>query len=268
MTKNAWRRPMRVGEILSGAWSVFRSRLNDLLIMGAVSALPGFASGLLLSPILERLPAFTGEPVFTLTQDEWLLLAGAGIPLTIAGYLALAALYRALFDLSETGEFSIGASYLRTVRRLPALLIAGFLSVVVPSAIAGTIIGLPLSVFLMVAWALAPVTILAEDLGGLKGLGRSRYLVKRNWWHTLYVLLMLVTVMLFLPTLIVFGLFGFLFQNPLSQALMGIVVNAVTTPLFAAGEVALFFDLRARKGEFIGPADVGVAEPVSPGEGA
>jgi hypothetical protein len=268
MLKNMWRRPIRAGEIVAVAWSMFRRNPNDLLIMGTVAAIPAFVSNLLLTPIIERLPAFTGQTELDLTQDDWLLLAGAGTPLTVLGFLFLAAIYRAVYDLCESGSFSMPSCYLTAASRAPALLLAGFICVVAPTLLAATLVGIPVSVFFMVSWALAPLAIMVEDLGGLAGLARSQRLVRRSWWHTLAALLMLVLVVLLLPSMIVFGIFGFLFQNLLSQALMGIVLNAFTTPIFAAGEIALYFDLRARKGEFIGPSNLRTAEPVSPGEGA
>lgn len=259
---------MRAGEVVAIAWSMFRRNPNDLLIMGAVAALPTFVSNLVLTPIFERLPAFTGQPELNLSQDEWLLVAGAGIPLTVVGFLLLAAIFRAVFDLCESGAFSIPACYQTVARRAPALLLVFLVSLVAPTLLAVTVVGIPVSIFFMVSWALAPLAVMTEDRGGIAGLARSQRLVRGSWWHTLAALLVLILAVLILPSLIVFGMLGFLFQNLLSQALIGIVINAFTTPLFAAGQIALYFDLRARKGEFIGPSNVRTAEPVSPGEGA
>jgi hypothetical protein len=265
---NPLRKPLRVGEIIAGAWTIFRRNPNDLLIIGAIAALPNSIGNFVMTPIVERLPAYTAVPEFNLTTNDWLTLAGTATIVFILEFVFVTAVYRAAFDLCETGTFSLRASYLRLVKRLGVLLVVGFFSAFIPFLLGLSVLFSPIGLFLFVGWVVAPAVVLIENVDAIGALKRSWHLVKRNWWHTLWTLLVLFLAVRLLPIVVLYGLFGFLFQNTLSQSLIGFVASAVTTPLFAAGVVALYFDLRARKGEFIGSSQIRTAEPVSPGEGA
>ena len=82
----------------------------------------------------------------------------------------------------------------------------------VVSALAVTIIGIPVAIWIGVRWSLAPIVLFAEDLGAMESLGRSWSLVRGSWWRTfgLILLVALITDLIDLAShLIPFGIFQY-----------------------------------------------------------
>jgi hypothetical protein len=248
------RQPMTLGEIVGNGWALYRLHFHDFVALGTIGALPSFVNSLVAGPAVAKLSQ--RQP---LTDREWLAVIGVGLPMTVLSYYTLLAVQRAALSAAAGDGIAIGKAYGATFRRFPALAVVGLLSILVPVLLVATLIGAPLGIYLLVAWLLSPIVVLAEGAGPVRSLGRSRFLVRGNWWRSLAVMLALAGLVFVLPAVLVFGIFGFLFATALSQALIGIVVDALTLPLLATGETALYFDLRARKGEFLGPAQYGAA---------
>lgn len=259
------RQPMTVSQIIAGAWMLYQRQFNDFVMMGTIGALPGFISSLVVTPAATRLWELARGQRDLLSAQDWLVIVGLGLPLTALSFYTLTAMYHAAGEVGERGSFSPARSFRVAQQRLPTLAVVGILSLLVPAALAATLVGIPVALYLAVSWLVSPFAALAEGRGPLQSLGRSYQLVKGNWWRCFGVLLALAGLVFFLPTFVVYGLFGFLFANELSQALIGLVINALTVPFLAAGEAALYFDLRARKGEFIGSAEYGTAQSLSSG---
>lgn len=256
---NPLRQPMSLGELIANTWALYRLHFHDMVMMGSFSALPGLVATFTVTPVVTRLSDLARRQEEPLPREDWLLLIILGPPLMAVAYYTLAAIYLAALQAATLGRIGLGRSYVITLQRFPALAIAGVLSLLVPAALAGTLIGLPLALYLFVGWLVSPLVLLAEDGGPLRSLSRSRLLTKGAWWHACGVVLALIGLVLFLPTFVVFGIFGFLFQNELSQSLIGFVINALTTPFLAVGMALLYLDLRLRKGEPLGPAHYGAA---------
>jgi len=109
------------------------------------------------------------------------------------------------------------------------------------------------AVYLAVRWSLVLAAMMAEDVGPIRGLGRSWNLVRGSWWRTFGILL-IVGIMQVIITYglgLLFGVVAALFSTGDFQAaviqVIGTLVNAVVGPITTIAVVLLYFDLRVRK---------------------
>jgi len=146
-----------------------------------------------------------------------------------------------------------------------------------------------LAVYLWVRWAFALPAIAWEDAGVIQSFGRSSFLVNRFWWRTFGILLLLNIIVQFAISIItapiqLVALWGFISKyftmigsiaDGASDSLellelfdslgtgLGIVTFVsyvlllLVLPLIS---VVMYFDLRARKNEFVEPAELAEAE--------
>jgi hypothetical protein len=152
---------------------------------------------------------------------------------------------------------SVGGAYATGLRRfLPAL--AGSLIVgIVAALLSATLILLPLAIFLFVNWSLLVQVIVNEGEGPLRALGRSRQIVRGQWWRTLGINLA-IALLAFLPGLMIGWVTGPIDQ-PWASALGTGIGSTLTAPFIALAQTLLYTDLRARKGER--PLSQPVGEP-------
>lgn len=125
---------------------------------------------------------------------------------------------------------------------IPALLVVAFLALVLPA------------IYLWVAWAVAIPVLLDEDRRGLKALGRSRRLVKGNWWPTLGIMLIggiVGAVISWLVGVVVrIGQSSPTVADGLAvEAASSLITQILTTPLLAALAAILYFELRKLEAE-------------------
>ena len=108
-------------------------------------------------------------------------------------------------------------------------------------------------VYLAVRWSLSVASMMAEDIGPIRGLGRSWALVKSQWWRT-FGIIVIVAIM---QAIIGYAL-GFLFGVIAALATTGDVqlavvavgstlLGALINPITTIAIVLLYFDLRVRK---------------------
>jgi len=139
--------------------------------------------------------------------------------------------------------------------------------------------------YLFISWTFTVVAIAWEDSGVFQSFSRSSFLVKGFWWRTLGILLLLTIIAQFAVSIIttpvqLFALWGFFSKyfslissvaEGASESIeflelfdsigigLGIVMFVsyalllLITPLIP---VIMYFDLRARKNEFVQPIDV------------
>lgn len=198
------------------------SRLLGLLVLGLLGSL-------LLLP-------FSVGAVFRAVTDVSL-----GRPATIAGVLreTLARYFPLL------GLVAIGVGLFVVWVFADAL---GFALLVLPGLAV-----LAFGCFMAVRWSLSVAAMMAEDIGPIRGMGRSWALVGGMWWRTFAILFILGVLQS-----IIGGALGFLFGLIISVVLSGDILlavgavgstllNAVVSPIFTIGVVLLYFDLRVRK---------------------
>jgi hypothetical protein len=109
------------------------------------------------------------------------------------------------------------------------------------------------AVYLAVRWSLAIAAMMAEDVGPIRGLGRSWNLVSGQWWRTFGILLIVWIMQLIITygLVILFGLIAALvttgdFQLAVAQV-GGTLLSALVSPIATIAITLLYFDLRVRK---------------------
>jgi hypothetical protein len=109
------------------------------------------------------------------------------------------------------------------------------------------------AIYLAVRWSLVVAAMMAEDIGPVRGLGRSWNLVTGSWWRTFGILL-IVTIMQLIITyglFILFGVIAALFATGDFQAALvqvgGTLLSALVSPITTIAVTLLYFDLRVRK---------------------
>jgi hypothetical protein len=274
-------RPLNLGEKLDIAFRLWTRNFWTLLLPVLLFTTPlSILSTFVVASINEDAFSFDTET----EPDIGTQLAGQGaqmVLMILAGLLATAAVTRAVSDAYTGHKPSTSSTMAVAIRRLPSLLWVLAIQVFVVLALAAlpvacfAIGGLPLIIagavlsvaalavlsWLYVPWMLVNVALLTEDVRGTAALRRTFRLVKGRWWSTagMEAVLALIVFVIGMPIGIVFGLgAGILaFANGDSEVMIAVITtlgtilqNALMLPLFAAGLVVLYVDLRVRKEGF------------------
>jgi hypothetical protein len=266
---------MPLPELLDELFRLYRNHFSLIIGVALLVALPGLVWALvtgvyrlnsasytnLVTTTPGAAPSFNSQQLQSLLGTILLGLLGGIILLPFS----VGAVYRAVADVAQGRPATIGSVLRETLARYWPLL--GLIGLVFAFALVwfiAEIIGFVLlvlpglavfcaAVYLGVRWSLVVAAMMAEDIGPIRGLGRSWNLVKTQWWRTFGILL-IVTI---LQTIITWGL-GLLFgvivalvstgdlQAALGQ-IVGTIVGAVVSPITTIAVVLLYFDLRVRK---------------------
>jgi hypothetical protein len=121
--------------------------------------------------------------------------------------------------------------------------------------LAFTCILLPLSLWILVRWAVAVPVLLAEGAGPTQALSRSWHLTRDGWWRTFGILLVVFLIQYVASSLLsVFGLPIAILVPFIPQVVRGTIVvttstlgSAVVTPVWQLCFVLIYLDLRVRK---------------------
>jgi hypothetical protein len=261
-------RPLRVGEVLDTALTIYRQRARTLMravvivvapvqILSAIVQLSGGGTADFSSSGDSPFLNGTG-PDATFDGKAFLgfvaVALGVGLLGFLASQLATAACLKSVSGAYLSGDpdwresLRFARARLRSIIWLYVLyglgLFGAFILCVAPS------------VYLYGAWAVATPVLLIEGTKGRKALRRSRQLVKGRWGPTFLAIAL-------------GGLLAFIVQGAISALLLGVVasgandvvkaaagavagtVSAVlVTPFSAAIAVVVYFDLRVRKEGF------------------
>ncbi len=291
-------RPLGVGEVLDGAISTIRA--NPKVMLG-LSALLAAATQLVMVPATKLLlgdagrMSFSGEPTSTeeeisYTADAVTAAALQGI-VTLLATLVLTGVLTVVLSKAVLGQqISAGEAWAQARPRLPRLfavtvlvfLLELLVAVVtvgpaVLLAVAGAptalvviafVLGIPaaivVGVYLYVALALAPASIVLERQRVLASLRRSRFLVKGAWWRTFGILLLVNVIAYFISAIIsvpfVAGTFGAAYLSggsddldlygwaPLVISALGTIAGAaIAWPFTAVSTGLLYVDRRIRR---------------------
>ena len=130
------------------------------------------------------------------------------------------------------------------------------------------------AIWLAVMFSLATPALIFEDLRGTRAMGRSRALIKDNWWRVFGVLVVMYLIVFVIQGLLVGGVGAAVLsdsENEVRQRraadVAEIVGYAVSLPLLAALTAYIYFDLRVRKEGFdiqLLAERMGGAEPAAP----
>jgi hypothetical protein len=121
-----------------------------------------------------------------------------------------------------------------------------------PRVIVALVLCVPFA-FLYVTYYFYLAAIAVDDTGPLTGLGRSRELVRGNWWRVTAILTVGMIILMvvyftagFIAGLIATPIRDVLMNTIVSQILNGVLSSAIM-PLFPVLSLAIYYDLKLRK---------------------
>jgi hypothetical protein len=268
-------RPMPLPELLDELFRLYRRHFSLIVGVALLVALPGLVWTLvtgtyrLNSASYANLFTTAGSSTPAFNSAQFSNLVGA-LSLGLLGGLILlpfsiGAVYRAVTDVALGKPATIGSVLRETLARyFPLLGLVGlgiliFIGWIIAETIGFILLVLPglavfcAAIYLAVRWSLVVAAMMAEDIGPVRGLGRSWNLVTGSWWRTFGILL-IVTIMQLIITyglFILFGVIAALFATGDFQAALvqvgGTLLSALVSPITTIAITLLYFDLRVRK---------------------
>ena len=268
-------RPRQLSELLDELFRLYRRQFSLIVGVALLVALPGLVWSLvtgvyrLNSASYANLFTTTGTSTVAFNSQEFSNLLGS-LSLGALGALillpfTLGAVYRAVTDVALGRPATIGVVLRETLARYwPLLGLVGLFFVFALVWSIAELIGLLLlivpglavfcaAIYFLVRWSLTVAAMMAEDIGPIRGLGRSWNLVKGQWWRTfgiLVVVAILQTVISY-ALFFLFGLIAAVFSTGDFQAALvqvgSTLLSAVVSPITTIAVVLLYFDLRVRK---------------------
>jgi hypothetical protein len=270
-------RPLAVGDMLAGAFGYIRA--NPVSTLGLTAAVMGVGEVIhlivqLALPQIDpaelaegRIDGLAGSMVSGLLS----MVIAVVFPAVLSGLL-FTVLSRAVLGQ----QIGVREAWRAVAQRLPGLIgltalvgLAVGAIVAVPFAVGlvGSATGSPWAIllaallffvaavgaaYLTVVWLLAPVAYALEPIGVTAALGRSRQLVRGDWWRT-FAILLLSGLIVVIPAIIIRGLFGAItLEAPdaatmVRAAIASLLVTTFASPFIAGIMGLLYVDQRIRK---------------------
>jgi hypothetical protein len=233
---------MDMGDIVASAFGIYRRAFLSWLAITAVSFAIVFALQWAFADELD----LGADPTEEQLRDSLPAVGGLFAGTIAADLFAHLALIAASVGVLSGAGVSVAGAYAGGVRfYLPALAGTAITGLVVGLS-AATIVLLPLAVFFFVNWSLLTQVIVAERLGPIQALGRSRQIVRGQWWRTFGIFLA-IALLSFLPTIVIGRLTAA--GDDWLVALGTAASGAIAAPFVAIAQTLLYADLRVRKGE-------------------
>jgi hypothetical protein len=236
-------RPMRIGEILSTGFQLYRRHWRTLLAIAAVVVVPITLLQYLFGDLVRTRGETTRNGV--VETASWsvgiaaLLAALAGVLM----YLVLTgAITRAVAAEVAGEDPSVEQSYRFGFHRLSSVLLVSVL--VGLAVIGGLILFIIPGIYIAIRLCVSIEALVVEGRRGTEAMGRSWALVGGHWWHAFGTL-----VVAGLLTGIVNAVITTPFGNTswFLQGVAAAVATVITLPYGALVGVLLYLDLRARK---------------------
>jgi hypothetical protein len=270
---------MPLPELLDELFRLYRRHFSVIAGISLLLVLPGLLASLLsgsyktnpIGSLLQYTSSGGGAAVLQQIQAQqaqqntgWSLLGGL-IGLIIVPF-SVGALYRAAVDGANGQPMTIRSVLSETLARywpLFGFAALAFLIVVlwgIAVLIGSVLLVLPglavfcAGVYLLVRWSVSLPAMMAENVGPIRGLGRSWSLVKGMWWRTFGIILIVIVAYIIID-LALLALFGVVtavipantdLRSGLATAATTLV-DALIAPLFPIVLTLLYFDLRVRK---------------------
>ena len=251
-------RPLTAGELLDAAFSAVRRNFGTLALCTLVAVVPvTILSTLVEASTTENAYDFTTA---TVIEDDEIgtYIAGAVISsiLTfVASALATAACLRAVGGDVLGQRVGFGESLSAAFKLLGPIVLISILSGL--AILGGAFLLLVGAIYFAVLFSLATPALMFEDLRGRKALGRSRALVKDNWWRIFGVLVVMYLIVFVLQGLLVGGIGAAVLTDSDNEVVNAALLTAaeiagyaVSLPLLAALTAYIYFDQRVRKEGF------------------
>jgi hypothetical protein len=238
-----------LGQILSASARMYRANPRRFMTIGAlfipiavvIAGLQALLFGLTRFGALQDVAGSSNAAVAGTAIALGLVLATTG--LTIVQALVAHAVARAAEDLGP----DVRGAYAAVRRRIGSLVVALVVVAATVVLLDLTLVGIPISIWLLVRWSLFTQCIVLEELGWRAGLRRSAVLVHGSWWRVAAIVLTVVVVALLLGPLV--GI-AFLLTTPISLTgvnLISGIVYIFTLPYASIATAYLYYDLRVRE---------------------
>ena len=219
-----------VGQLINETFAIYRRSFRVLWPIALIAEIPAiigaFVPNQTLAAALSLASVFTG------------LLAGGAVTYAVSQqYLGR--------------PVTVGACYVAALNRALSLLIAlvVFMVVMFGAVLLSLIlIGIPLLIYIVVAFFFFVQVIIIERKGPIDALTRSRQVVRGSWWRVfgigiVFVLLIVaISFVVAIPAVILFG-----FPDEVLGDVFITLGGALLTPLGYVGATLVYFDLRVRK---------------------
>jgi len=254
-------RPLRIGEMLDASVKLYLANARVLIGLTAVVIVPfEVLSGLVLLSIVPSssdLPnGFSAFTTQTTAASDLAAQTGASAVLNvgglIAGALVTGACVKAVSDLYLDQPADIRTSLAFVARRLHSLIwveILIFLGVLV-----GFILLIVPGIYAYGLWVVAVPALLVERRKGRRALGRSRALVRGNWWHavaTVFVATLMVSIIASIVQGVLLGIFFVTSDSVVVGVLLVTLAQTVAAlivrPFAAVVITVVYYDLRVRR---------------------
>jgi len=265
---------MPLPEFLDELFRLYRRHFSLIVGVSLLVALPGLVWTLVTGTYRLNSASFanifvtTGSTTPVFNSQQFLNLFGPILLGLVGGFfllpISIGAVYRAVTDVALGRPATIGSVLRETLARyLPLLGLVGlgiliFIGWIIAEIIGFVLLVLPglavfcAAIYLAVRWTLTVAAMMAEDIGPIRGLGRSWNLVSGSWWRTLGILLIvgILQTIISYGLFILFGVIAALFSTGDFQAAVvqvgGTLLTALVSPITTIAITLLYFDLRVR----------------------
>lgn len=263
--------PKSIGGVLDDTFQLYRQSfwaVWPLALLGFVLTIVviGFAT---LGVLQDVLAGNDPQAVLRVLTSPALWFAVV-LTMIVAIWLYAAQLLRA-HGVAQGEPLAFGSALGRGLSITPALLLASLLyflmfiltfllpfvaTALVPGVwlrLLGVLILCIPCVFLAVTFYFYMPAIAVDDAGPLGGLGRSRRLVRGNWWRVTAILTVgfIILMVVYLAAGVVAGLLATPIRDIIINTVVSQIVNGILTsvvaPLFPVLSLAIYYDLRLRK---------------------
>ena len=241
-------RPRTLGEILSGAFNIYKTNASQLILIVAVVVVPLSLLGALL---VQALASSNDKTVIVLGQTQTISdrsfgaivlgsIIGAVIAIIISAILQ-AAMLRAAALATIGDPVDVSESYRWGLKRFGSVLLVAFL-VGITVAIGFVLLIIPGIIFLTLLSVSIPAVVI-ENRRGTDAMKRSWNLAKENFWHVLGVIIV-AAIITGVVSSILNSLGG---SSWFGSWIFSAIAQILTAPFSALVSVLLYLDLRARK---------------------
>ena len=238
--------PKDLSALLNETFKIYQKNFLLLLGVSLIGHIPFFIGAFLSTPTPAATDAATATPVFTYEIITVFVLG------FLAGVLASAATTYIVAGGYLGYRGTAASGYAAALRFGPSLLANTLIYAVAVGAavlLSLVVIGIPLLVFILVAWFFYVQAVMIEGKRPMEALSRSWELVRSNLLRVLGIGMVYVSITV--VAVFAASLPGLLVSGGESTTVVGnlftTVGSAVVAPVSYVGAVVVYLDLRARK---------------------
>lgn len=221
--------PSTVGQLVSQTLGVYQRTLGVVVRIA----------------LLAQIPLIAGAPFTSQSVVLALLLVSA-----FTGLLATAAITYTVGQFYLGRSTTVARSLVGALENGVSLLINALVfwaAVFLATLLSLIVIGIPVLVFVVVAWFAFVQGVVIENKGPFEALARSWELVRGNWWRVFGIGLVFLAVVLAANFIVSLpGILVGLANDTLGRILTSLA-GALVTPIISIATTLVYLDLRVRK---------------------